>query len=199
MAWSSEHKEKSRQRILSSAAKLFTRQGYEEVGINDVMQDADLTRGAFYAHFKSKSELYAESILTAGQLARDRLLDLSASSDNQRDNATALVKHYLSTEHKTGEHTPCPLAHLATDIGQRDESVKNTYTQAFKTFVNHMKLGDAETSKEDMLRRAVLMVGGLAISKALNDEALVDELFSACQNGVMNCANNKPINGEPQS
>ena len=57
MPWTTEHKQKSREKILSSAARLFTKKGFDAVSIDDVMRLAGLTRGAFYAHFKSKSDV----------------------------------------------------------------------------------------------------------------------------------------------
>lgn len=52
MAWKQDHKENSKQRILQSAAKLFTHNCFKGILIDDVMQHAGLTRGAFYSHFK---------------------------------------------------------------------------------------------------------------------------------------------------
>lgn len=53
MAWKESHKLESRQRILAAAAELFTRKGFNQVGIDEVMLAAGMTRGAFYAHFNS--------------------------------------------------------------------------------------------------------------------------------------------------
>ena len=62
MPLSAEHKKQSRQKILESAFFLFTEQGFENVSIDVIMKKAGMTRGAFYAHFASKSDLYKESI-----------------------------------------------------------------------------------------------------------------------------------------
>ncbi|MEW8026655.1 MAG: TetR/AcrR family transcriptional regulator [Candidatus Thiodiazotropha sp.] len=51
MPWSSEQKEITRERILESAVKLFSAYGFDNVTINDVMKEAQLTHGAFYEHF----------------------------------------------------------------------------------------------------------------------------------------------------
>ncbi|WP_161984427.1 TetR/AcrR family transcriptional regulator [Mariprofundus erugo] len=62
MSWPVQQKQISRNRILQSAIRLFSSRGFDGVSIADVMRDADLTHGAFYAHFKSKQQLYAEAI-----------------------------------------------------------------------------------------------------------------------------------------
>ena len=61
MRYGSEHKSRTRQRILASAAKLFAARGFAGVSIEDLMRDCGLTRGGFYAHFKSKAVLYREA------------------------------------------------------------------------------------------------------------------------------------------
>ena len=184
MPWGPEQKQQSRERILSSAARLFTQHGFDHVGINEVMTDAGMTRGAFYAHFSSKAELYAESIATAAKMAHLKATEaLGSDASLQR-----VVKGYLSEEHRSGEQINCPLALLITDIGQRDEKVRDAYTRVFKGFVNLIAQGgdmDADEADRQALQQAVLMVGGLAISRAINDEELAATLLDVCRHGVL--------------
>lgn len=55
-------KSRTRQRILDAAARLFASQGYEATSIEAVMGACGLTRGGFYAHFRSKAELCREAL-----------------------------------------------------------------------------------------------------------------------------------------
>ena len=42
-------------RILDTATKLFLEKGWEETTVQDIVDElGDITRGAFYHHFKSK-------------------------------------------------------------------------------------------------------------------------------------------------
>lgn len=177
MAWNEQHKINSKEKILASAAQLFTRHGFEKVSINQVMSKAKMTRGAFYSHFTSKSDLYAQSIVTAGVLAKkDHLTHCN-------DNFKRLTQRYLSREHRNESiENVCPLAFLVSDINQQDTQVKNTYTKVFEGFINHAhQYADSEQSA---LQAATLMIGGLALAKAINDETLSDKLLIACQEGV---------------
>ncbi|WP_370279319.1 TetR/AcrR family transcriptional regulator [Pontibacterium sp.] len=182
MPWSPEQKKQTRQRILASAAKLFTQQGFDHVGINEVMADAGLTRGAFYSHFSSKAELYAESIATAARCAHAQAL----TQMDDRFDIERVVQGYLSEAHRQGEIINCPLALLITDIGQRNQEVRDTYTQIFKGFAGLIKESEAcEADQGDALRKAVLLVGGMAISRAINDDQLATQLLAACRDGVV--------------
>jgi AcrR family transcriptional regulator len=53
-----EKQEKTRSALLKSAAKLICRKGITEASIDDVAADAGYTKGAFYANFKSKEEMF---------------------------------------------------------------------------------------------------------------------------------------------
>ncbi|MDO3383338.1 TetR/AcrR family transcriptional regulator [Gilvimarinus algae] len=181
MGWKSEHKQQTKARILSAAGQLFTRLGYERVSIDDVMAAAGLTRGAFYAHFGSKSELYAEAIVTAAIRARNLLLEPLSESPS----VDAIAARYLSPERARDGDARCPLAFLATDIHQRDDQVRDAYTRVLKGFAR--TLAGNTTAVElspQTLRQLVLLVGGLALARAVNDPALSQCLLDACRQGV---------------
>src|SRR5690242_8286768 len=62
MPYRPDHRVRTRARIVRSAQKLFNQHGFEGVSIDDIMAAAELTRGGFYRHFSSKSDLYAEAM-----------------------------------------------------------------------------------------------------------------------------------------
>lgn len=45
-------------RLLKAARKIFARDGFEAASIDDIAAAAGHTRGAFYAHFKTKEDLF---------------------------------------------------------------------------------------------------------------------------------------------
>lgn len=71
--------EKTRQRIIESAASLFNRQGFNGVSITDIMRAVQLEKGGVYRHFNSKEELavetfdYAFALLTSQIEERTKL------------------------------------------------------------------------------------------------------------------------------
>lgn len=171
MAWKESHKQESRQRILSAAAELFTRKGFNQVGIDEVMIAAGMTRGAFYAHFDSKIDLYEEAIMTAGIDAARRF------SENMTDSCQ-IIENYLSEEHLEATESRCPLACLVSDVAHDDERVKHIYTRLFKGFSNHLrKLGNASDREETALLQSVLMIGGMALARSLTDKTLAKKIL----------------------
>ncbi|QEY18749.1 TetR/AcrR family transcriptional regulator [Cellvibrio sp. KY-GH-1] len=169
MAWKESHKLESRQRILAAAAELFTRKGFNQVGIDEVMLAAGMTRGAFYAHFNSKIELYEEAILSAGIAAAQRF----SEDTNHLDH---IVDSYLSEAHLHSPDIRCPLACLVSDVAHDDERVKQIYTRLFKGFTHHLNKKD-RSDPNTVLLQSVLMIGGLALARSLTDQTLAKKIL----------------------
>src|SRR3954449_4599175 len=66
MAIARSKKEETRERILRAAARAIRKHGFEGVGVAEVMKEAGLTHGGFYAHFESRDALLAAAADQAG-------------------------------------------------------------------------------------------------------------------------------------
>jgi len=53
-----QRSEETRAKILESAIKLFSNQGFNKASVDDICKEAGISKGAFYHHFKSKQELF---------------------------------------------------------------------------------------------------------------------------------------------
>jgi AcrR family transcriptional regulator len=183
MPYAPKLKQQSRQRILESAAHCFLCQGYERTGIDEIMQRAGMTRGAFYAHFSSKSELYAKAMLHAASysklVSKGRRIDKS-----EPDLIQSLLDGYLSLEHANGEEKPCPMAFLVTDVASRDPEVRQTYTQIYKRMnriIGKMAAKKTAERSEEVFAVTALMIGGVALARAMADDQLADKLLASCR------------------
>jgi AcrR family transcriptional regulator len=88
--------EETRRRLLLSARKVFARDGFEAARLQDIAKDAGYTRGAFYAHFSSKEDLFfalLEQQAYEHQLAIQRLL---SPLNEQNDKLRTLREYYVA-------------------------------------------------------------------------------------------------------
>jgi TetR/AcrR family transcriptional regulator, transcriptional repressor for nem operon len=76
MRVSREQATENREKILSTATRLFREKGFDGIGIADLMRHAGLTHGGFYGHFSSKEDLMAQ--------ACDRAVDEILAQNQQR-------------------------------------------------------------------------------------------------------------------
>lgn len=74
--------EKTRERLVGAAARLFETQGYADTSIADICADLDITKGALFHHFKTKDELFREvwTRLQTGMDAEARKAAIAARS-----------------------------------------------------------------------------------------------------------------------
>jgi len=183
MPYSAEHKQNSREQILRGAMTLFSRKGFANVSIDEVMAEAGMTRGAFYAHFKSKSVLYAEAVMFAA--LNSQIVTQLNADDTELSWFARVVDGYLDISHVDETVSPCPLAFLATDVASSDPEVRRAYTEVYKGLVKlfdqhrppRLKKSDPDLN----LAITALMIGGVAVSRALHDKTLVKKLLSSCR------------------
>ena len=182
MPYSKQHKSKSREHILASAITLFSRQGYDNVTLDAVMAHAGLTRGAFYNHFESKQELYAEAMIAA--VLKSPMAQDAPQGDDAIEHLMRLMKGYLSRNHVHKSDTPCPMAFMVTDVANNEPEVRKTYTQIFKGFSKRLGTlmdNDDRDLSQHTHALAALLIGGVAVCRAFNDQKLVDEVLIACR------------------
>jgi AcrR family transcriptional regulator len=182
MPYTAEHKQQSRQRILDSAVRFFLQQGYDKTAIGEIMQDAGLTHGGFYAHFSNKGELYIEAMNHAAKNGR-----LTAHLKNGKQGEVWLegvLEDYLSLDHAEGKEDPCPLAFLVTDIASRESDVRRAYTRIYKSinrFISRQTMDDPRKNSDDIYALTAMMIGGVAISRAIDDPKLAKRLLQSCR------------------
>src|ERR1043166_7081443 len=104
-------KEASHERIVDAAARAIRRSGYVGTGVADIMKDAGLTHGGFYAHFDSREAMLAEAADRAGAEAVAASARIAASASPERA-LSELVRAYLSKAHVGDVEKGCPVAAL---------------------------------------------------------------------------------------
>src|SRR3982750_311132 len=91
-------KEATHERIVDAASRAIRRSGYAGTGVADIMKDAGLTHGGFYAHFDSREAILAEAADRAGA---DTIAVLQRAIEGAPPERAfqALVEAYLSRAH----------------------------------------------------------------------------------------------------
>ena len=60
-----ESKERTRQRLLAEAERLFRERGYAATSLEQIAEAAEVTKGAIYGHFASKEDLMLSALEAA--------------------------------------------------------------------------------------------------------------------------------------
>src|SRR5882757_6361079 len=95
---SRKQKEATHERIVEAAARAIRRSGYDGTGVADIMKDAGLTHGGFYAHFASREAMLAEAADRAGAEGMAMAARMAAAAPPQQA-FRAFLEAYLSKTH----------------------------------------------------------------------------------------------------
>jgi AcrR family transcriptional regulator len=107
MRYSNEHKQQTRERLLSSSGALAKRGGFASTGVAGLMKAIGLTGGAFYNHFPSKDDLFTE--IVRQELCNSPLARL-ANQGASRERLARCLQQYLSLAHLHNAEGGCPLS-----------------------------------------------------------------------------------------
>ncbi len=175
-------KEASHERIVQAAARAIRRSGYDGTGVADIMKEAGLTHGAFYAHFESRDAMLAEAAERAGAEANAVAAKVIAAVPPEQS-LQALMQVYLSKEHLANIETGCPVSALGSEMPRQSPEVRRAATRHIKEMVDLVARQSPEWGQPSAHERALVtvatMVGTLMLARAVDDPALSDSLCSA--------------------
>ncbi len=160
---------RTRGEILGHAARLFRLRGYAGTNIDDIMLAAGLTRGAFYAHFDSKEDLFAEAIRAGdGLLARLRAPGAGV---------LPTLAAYLAREDAAATALTCSLASLPGDVARAPLAAQLAFANALYALIGEIARGRRRKLDPDATASAILALGAVSLARASGDRRLSDWLL----------------------
>jgi AcrR family transcriptional regulator len=90
-----EKQQKTREALLRAASKLFARRGLEGTSVDDIAEAAGYTKGAFYANFNSKEELFLVMLDEKFSRELERLEDALAGTDDPDEEARTAAADFI--------------------------------------------------------------------------------------------------------
>jgi TetR/AcrR family transcriptional repressor of nem operon len=176
MGHSQEEKEKNHRQIVEVAAQKMRESGTEGPGVAEIMQAAGLTHGGFYKHFDSRDDLVAEAVEAAIAEGREGFEEATAGA---ADPLAAFAEWYLSTTHRDDPGSGCAVVALGSDAARSDPRVRAAYRGQVESYLAHMEelLGGGPEARREAIAAVTSMVGALLIARAVDDEALSEEIL----------------------
>lgn len=178
--------EKSRERIIEVASKLFRERGFDGIGVAELMKAAGLTHGGFYRHFTSKEDLMAQATAHALDRAGDALRRWADGDDGK--GLSAIAAAYLSAAHRDRPGEGCALAALGAEAARHGSPVRQTFTEAVRSGLNILtSLAPGKTERAKRERALVAyasMVGALVLARAVDDPELSGEVLNAVRTSI---------------
>jgi TetR/AcrR family transcriptional repressor of nem operon len=182
MRYDSEHKQRTREKVLKAAAKAIRTHGPHRVGVAAIMGKAGLTHGGFYAHFESKDDLVAAAI--EQMFAESRATwDRYAQDKSPAEALFAFIDFYLSTAHRDAVAAGCPIPILAPELRRLGKPSRTRFAAgvaALRTRLrSQLEAVGAPHPDEEASSMLAEMVGALALARAEPDPQLSESILDA--------------------
>jgi len=175
MRYHAKHKEETRSRLVDSARALTKREGFGQTGVDTLMKSIGLTGGAFYGHFASKDELFAEMVLAEIENSRQML---AADGETPPDHVAKCIRRYLSSSHAVNPESGCVLPTLGAEIARAAPEVRARVEDGLKKI---QKSWSERLDRDGDAGWALIAqcVGALVIARAVESERTRKEILAA--------------------
>lgn len=175
-------KDATHERIVAVAGEAIRRAGFDGVSVADIMKDAGLTHGGFYAHFPSRDAMVAEALERAGA---DGLANLAARTEERADATgksplVALAEAYLSDRHVAAIESGCSIAALGSELPRQPAAVRKVATRRIKEMLGLVERAGAADPEAAL----ATLVGALVLARAVDEPRLASALRAAAIEAV---------------
>jgi AcrR family transcriptional regulator len=178
-------KEATHERIVEVAARAIRRSGYGGTGVAEIMKQAGLTHGGFYAHFDSREDMLAEAADRAGAHGME-VLGREAAAAAPDQTLKAMLRAYLSREHVEGVETGCAVAALGSEMPRQAPKIRRAATRRIKEMIDlvarQLPGWGKPAAHEQAMVTLSTAVGALVLARAVDDPKLSDALRKAALN-----------------
>lgn len=179
---SEAEKQRSHQRILEAAARLFRANGIGDTSVSDVMTAAGMTHGGFYRHFASKEDLVSAAFRHAvdgvvSAIEREETLDGRARERQ------GYIDTYLSSEHVENNGKGCPLAALGVELARAGGVPQQEGAAATARMANLLQK-DARHGDDHGFATMALLLGTVTLARLAETEEDAEKALEAGRAGV---------------
>jgi TetR/AcrR family transcriptional repressor of nem operon len=163
---------------------LFRAGGYGATGVDKVMAAVGKTAGGFYAYFRSKESLLAETIHVAFSESR-RLLITDDDPAEPAQRLSLYLRRYLSRQHRDLAERGCPFPALLPEVARSGPDARDAIQRMADEFAAELaglvtKLPESRPVANPVIvgdALVALLVGALALARAAPDRARSDQIL----------------------
>jgi TetR/AcrR family transcriptional repressor of nem operon len=188
MRYSKEHKLETHARIVKKASVRLREKGAHGIGVADLMKDAGLTHGGFYAHFDSREALVIEAFAYAMDRSTDRWRQLAGQAAPDQRLAT-FVDSYLSPQHRDNPGHGCAVPALGAEIARESPKTRKAFAAKLDQMIEMMSEqfhgGPSKSARKHAMAALATMMGSVVLARVAGNGDLSEELLSAGREAVL--------------
>jgi TetR/AcrR family transcriptional repressor of nem operon len=182
MRYSREHKQETHARIVRKASVRLREKGAHGIGVADLMKEAGLTHGGFYAHFDSREALVIEAFTYASNRSREHWRKLAEQTPPDKRLAL-IVDSYLTSLHRDDPGHGCTIATLGAEITRESPKTRKAFAAEVEHMINLIADQIADVPRRAARRQAAAtlatMMGTLVMARIAGNGEFSDEILAA--------------------
>ena len=195
MRYSREHKQETHDRIVKKASMRLREKGAHGVGVADLMKEAGLTHGGFYAHFDSREALMIEAF----GYAMDRSMEhwRKITDEVSPEKRLALIAEaYLSALHRDNPGHGCSIPALGAEIARESPKARKAFAgkldemiELLADFIPNMP---RKAARKQAIATLATMAGTMLLARVAGSSELSDEVLKAGRDSALDGAKREP-------
>jgi TetR/AcrR family transcriptional regulator, transcriptional repressor for nem operon len=188
MRYSREHKLETHARIVKKASVRLREKGAHGIGVADLMKEAGLTHGGFYAHFDSREALVIEAFADAMDRSTERWRKIAEQTPPERRLAT-IVDSYLTTIHRDDPGHGCAIPTLGADIARESPKTRKAFAAKLEQMIDMLTAQIPDVRRRAARKQAMAaiatMMGTLVLSRVAGSGEFSEEILDAGRDAVL--------------
>lgn len=189
MRYSKEHKQETHERIVKRAAVRLREKGAHGIGVADLMKEAGLTHGGFYAHFDFREALVIEAMAHIMDRGTERWRKLGEQAPPEKRLAT-IVDSYLSALHRDDPGHGCAIPTLGAEIARETPKTRKAFATKLEEMIDMLASLVPDASPKAARKQAMAaigtMMGALVMARIAGNSEFSDEILAAGREAILN-------------
>jgi TetR/AcrR family transcriptional repressor of nem operon len=188
MRYSREHKLETHARIVKRASVRLREKGAHGIGVADLMKDAGLTHGGFYAHFDSREALVIEAFTHAMDRSTERWRKLGEQTPPEKRLAT-IVNSYLTPIHRDDPGHGCAVPALGAEIARESARTRRAFAGRLEQMIDMLAAQIPDIPRKAARKQAMAvlatMMGTLVLARIAGSGEFSEEILGAGRDALL--------------
>lgn len=188
MRYSKDHKTETHARIVKNASVRLRERGAASLGVAELMKEAGLTHGGFYAHFSSRDALIGEAFAHAMEQTTKRWRKRAELAPEGKRLAS-VVNGYLTPDHRDDVGNGCALPALGAEVLRASPKTRKAFAAKLEEMIDmicaQMPAQTPKTARREAMATLATMMGTLVLARLAGTGEFSDEILSAGRHAAL--------------
>lgn len=188
MRYSKDHKAETRDRIVKNASVRLRERGAASLGVAELMKEAGLTHGGFYAHFSSRDALIGEAFAHAMDQAAARWRRRAEQAPEGKQ-LVSIVNGYLTAAHRDDVGHGCALPALGAEVLRAAPKTRKVVAAKLEEMIDIIAQQTAaqtgKTARREAIAALSTMMGAMILARMAGTGDLSEEILVAGRQGAL--------------